>query len=97
MKIENAGFFFWLNIKNNINDNSIIKTNSLLKHLPPEFGDDIVYLKDKKYYWAYFRPNTKIYSTQNIYLDNECSIVLFTGLIYSHHNEANIKKTLSAG
>ena len=94
MRIENAGILFYLSKKTELRKESKEKIKESLKHLPPQHGNNIVYLSDSNYFWAYFEPASKIFPNQNFYSDDDNLIILFTGLIYSSHSEEQIKARL---
>jgi hypothetical protein len=94
MRIENAGILFYLSKKTKLRKESKEKIKESLKHLPPQHGDNIVYSSDSNYFWAYFKPASKIFPNQNFYSDDDNLIILFTGLIYSSHSDEQIKVRL---
>ncbi len=94
MRIENAGFLFYLNKKTDFNMESRERMKESLKHLPPQHGNNIVYLSDSNYFWAYFKPASKIFPNRNFFIEDDYSVILFSGLIYSLQGEEQIKEML---
>jgi hypothetical protein len=96
MRIENAGFLFYIEKKINFSKEALTEIKKSLSCLPPEYGNNIIYSSDSKYFWAYFKPESEVFPNQNIIIDDENSIILFTGLIYSldgkNKTEAALRK-----
>ncbi len=94
MCIENAGFLFYINKKINFGEEALSGIKKSLVHLPPEYGNNIIYSSGNKYFWAYFKPKSVEFPSQNILIDTDNSIILFSGLIYSLHSKKEIEEAL---